>query len=80
VSALHSNWHTEKVQLVDPLEAAGMLEQADALLRRQEIQLRERDASIAGLSREDSTLRFSIACLVVFCTFQAGLLIWIASS
>lgn len=79
VSALHSDWHTEKIQWVDPLEAAAMLEQADALMRRQEIQLRRRDEEISGLSREDSTLRFSIACLVVFCTFQAGLLIWIAS-
>lgn len=79
VGTLNSTWNNEKIQLIDPLDAASMLEQADLLIRQQELQLRQRDEAIAGLAREDGTLRFSIACLVVFCTFQAGLLIWIAS-
>ena len=79
VGVLHGNWNTDKVQLVELLEAAAMLQQADRGIRELEGQLRKRDETVAGLKREDSTLRFSIACLVIFCTFQAGLLIWIAT-
>src|SRR3990167_3713069 len=31
------------------------------------------------LRREDGSLRFTITCLIAFCLFQAGLLIWIAT-
>jgi hypothetical protein len=79
VGTLRNDWNNDKIQLIDPLDAAGMLEQADHLIRQQEQQLRQRDDTVARLSRDDSALRFSIACLVVFCTFQAGLLIWMAS-
>ncbi len=56
-----------------------MLQQADRSIRELEIRLRKREERISQLEREDGTLRFSIACLVVFCTFQAGLLIWMAT-
>ncbi|MGV8710757.1 hypothetical protein ACV35Q_31675, partial [Pseudomonas aeruginosa] len=29
--------------------------------------------------RDDTSLRFTIACLTAFAVFQAGLLIWIAT-
>ncbi|OEC36543.1 hypothetical protein SAMN05216600_101290 [Pseudomonas cuatrocienegasensis] len=79
VSSLHPDWHTEKVQFVELLDAAAMLEQAEQNLREQEVKLRKQDERINALKQEDSSLRFTIACLVAFCLFQAALLIWIAT-
>lgn len=79
VSALHGDWHTEKVQIVELLDAASMLQQADQSLREQEVKLRKQEERIAVFKREDSGLRFTITCLVAFSVFQAGLLIWIAT-
>ena len=44
-----------------------------------EVKLRKQDERIAALKQEDSSLRFTIACLVAFSLFQAALLIWIAT-
>jgi hypothetical protein len=77
VSELHGDWHREKVQLVGLQEAAAMLEQADQNLLRQEVAIRKLEERIAVYKREDGGLRFTIACLVAFAVFQAGLLIWI---
>ena len=79
VSALHSDWHTEKVQIVELLDAASMLQQADQSLREQDVKIRKLEERIAVFKREDGGLRFTITCLVAFCVFQAGLLIWIAT-
>ncbi len=79
VSSLHSDWHSEKVQVVDLLDAAAMLQQADHNLREQDVKLRKLDSRLELFRREDSSLRFTIACLVAFCMFQAGLLIWMAT-
>ncbi|GLZ87708.1 hypothetical protein Pres01_37590 [Metapseudomonas resinovorans] len=79
VSELHGDWHREKVQMVGLQEAAAMLEQADQNLHRQEVEIRKLEERIAVYKREDSGLRFTIACLVVFAVFQAGLLIWITT-
>ncbi|WP_044870190.1 hypothetical protein [Pseudomonas sp. LFM046] len=79
VSELHGDWHREKVQVVGLQEAAAMLEQADQNLHRQEVDIRKLEERIAVYKREDGGLRFTIACLVVFAVFQAGLLIWITT-
>jgi hypothetical protein len=79
VSHLKGGWNTEKVQRVDIIEAAGMLQQAEHNLQEKEAQLRERDERVAKYQREDGGLRFTITCLVAFALFQAGLLIWIAT-
>jgi len=79
VGQLKGGWNTEKVQRVDMLEAAGMLQQAEQQLLEKEAQLRERDERVAKYRREDSGLRFTITCLVAFEEFQAGLLIWIST-
>jgi hypothetical protein len=79
VSTLHSDWHTEKVQIVELLDAASMLQQADQGLREQDVKIRKLSERIDRLKREDGNLRFTITCLIVFCVFQAGLLIWIAT-
>jgi hypothetical protein len=79
VSSLHGDWHTEKVQIVELLDAASMLQQADQSLREQDVKLRKLEERIAIFKREDSGLRFTITCLVAFSVFQAGLLIWIAT-
>jgi hypothetical protein len=79
VSSLHSDWHTEKVQIVGLLDAAGMLQQADQNLHQQDVKIRKLEERIKLFRREDGTLRFTIACLVAFSLFQAALLIWIAT-
>lgn len=79
VGDLRSDWNAEKVQLVDLLDAAAMLQQADLGLREQEVKIHKLEQRIERLGREDGSLRFTISCLVAFCLFQAGLLIWIAS-
>ena len=79
VSSLHADWHTEKVQIVELLDAAAMLQQADQNLQEQESSLRKLQERVDQLKREDSGLRFTITCLVAFSLFQAGLLIWIAT-
>ena len=79
VGQLKGGWNTEKVQRVDILDAAGMLQQAEQNLMEKEAQLRERDERVAKYRREDNGLRFTITCLVAFAVFQAGLLIWIAT-
>jgi hypothetical protein len=79
VSSLHGDWQMEKVQVIELLDAAAMLQQADQSLREQEVQMRKLEERLDRLKREDSGLRFTISCLVAFCLFQAGLLIWIAT-
>ena len=79
VSNLLADWNPEKVQIIDTLDAAGMLEQADQQMREQDAILRKQEERITWLKREDSGLRFTVTCLVAFALFQAGLLIWIAT-
>lgn len=79
VSALETEWNEEKVQVLDELDCAAMLEQADTQLRDQEALIRKHEDRITWLKREDSGLRFTVTCLVAFALFQAGLLIWIAT-
>ncbi|MGY4532552.1 hypothetical protein ACVW0Y_001676 [Pseudomonas sp. TE3786] len=79
VSALRSDWNKEKVQSIELLDAAAMLEQADHNLREQDSKILKQQQRIDSLRREDGTQRFTIACLVAFCVFQAGLFIWMAS-
>ncbi|MES2818914.1 MAG: hypothetical protein V4812_08040 [Pseudomonadota bacterium] len=79
VGALIADWHADKVQFVELLDAAAMLQQADQNLREQEVKMRKLEQRAEAYQREDSTLRFTIACLVAFSVFQAGLLIWIAT-
>jgi hypothetical protein len=79
MSELHGDWHREKVQILGLQEAAAMLEQADQNLQRQSVEIRKLEERIAIYKREDGGLRFTIACLVAFAVFQAGLLIWITT-
>lgn len=79
VSSLRPDWNSEKVQILDLKDAAAMLEQADRTLLEQENKIRDIQERLNKVRREDGTLRFTIACLIVFSLFQAGLLIWIAT-
>ncbi len=79
VSALNPEWNQEKVQTLDLLDAAAMLQQADQNLHEQSVTIEKQNRRIDQLRREDSGLRFTIACLVALALFQAGLLIWIAT-
>lgn len=79
VSALRADWNVEKVQVIEVLECAAMLEQADHNLLEQETRISDMQERMNKLRRDDGTLRFNIACLVAFALFQAGLLIWIAT-
>ena len=68
VSELHSDWHKDKVQIVPLLDAAAMLEQAGPCRPRM-----RRSASteqrINHYRRDDTSLRFTIACLTAFAVF-----------
>jgi len=79
VGQLKGGWNTDKLQRIDIIDAASMLQAAEQKLQEKEAQLRERDERVAKFRREDSGLRFTITCLVAFAVFQAGLLIWIAT-
>ncbi|CDF83233.1 hypothetical membrane protein [Pseudomonas knackmussii B13] len=67
------------MQILPLLDAATMLEQADQNLATQEIEIRRLEQRIDTFRRDDTSLRFVIACLTVFAVFQAGLLIWMAT-
>lgn len=79
VGSLNSSWNTEKVQVVPILEAAQMLQQAEQKIHEQEVTIKKAEDKVSKYRRDDASLRFTIACLVVFAVFQAGLLIWIAT-
>jgi hypothetical protein len=79
VSDLLTDWNTEKLQQVEILEAAQMLQQAEQNLAEQEVKLKKHEEKVTKYKREDAGLRFTISCLVAFAVFQAGLLIWIAT-
>jgi hypothetical protein len=79
VGNLHSTWNNEKVQIIEILEASQMLENAEKKMISQEVLISQHEDRVSKYKREDSGLRFTIACLVTFAVFQAGLLIWIAT-
>ncbi|MDG1582482.1 hypothetical protein [Pseudomonas sp. GOM6] len=79
VSTLNPEWNHDKVQQLELLECAAMLQQADQNLHEQQVKITKLEQRIGVLKREDSGLRFTIACLVALALFQAGLLIWIAT-
>jgi hypothetical protein len=79
VGDLLGDWNSEKLQIVEILEAAQMLQQAEQNLAEQEVKLKKQEEKVSKFKREDAGLRFTITCLVAFAVFQAGLLIWIAT-
>lgn len=79
VSVLNPEWNKEKVQVIDLLECGAMLQQADQNLHERQVRIGKLEQRVDLLKREDSGLRFTIACLVALTLFQAGLLIWIAT-
>ncbi|MCU1748422.1 hypothetical protein [Pseudomonas sp. 6D_7.1_Bac1] len=79
VGDLLGDWNAEKLQFVEILEAAQMLQQAEQNLAEQEVKLQKQEEKVSKYKREDTGLRFTISCLVAFAVFQAGLLIWIAT-
>lgn len=79
VSVLNPEWNQEKVQMIDLLDCGAMLQQADQSLHEQQVRISKLEHRVEMLKREDSGLRFTIACLVALALFQAGLLIWIAT-
>jgi len=79
VSQLHSDWNDSKVSIVDTLDSAMMLQNADQNLNSQRAQIKKLNERIDLLKSEDSTLRFTIAMLAIFAVFQAALLIWMAT-
>lgn len=76
---LHSTWNNDKLQILEIIDAANMLEQAEINLQEQDLKMRQQEATLTRFKREDTGLRFTIACLVTFAVFQAALLIWIAT-
>lgn len=79
VSQLHSDWNENKVCIIDTLDSAKMLQNADKNLNEQSVQIKKLNHRIDVLKTEDSTLRFTISMLAIFAVFQAALLIWMAT-
>lgn len=79
LGVLVPSWNTDKVQVVEILEACQMLQLAEQNLQDMENKSRQHEERVSKFKREDSSLRFTIACLVTFAVFQAALLIWIAT-
>lgn len=79
VSGLLATWNTERIQPVEILDVATMLELADHNLAEKDVQLRKHEEQVSLYRRDDHSLRFTIACLIAFSVFQAGLLIWMAT-
>lgn len=79
VGALLSDWNGDKLQRVNVMESATLLQLADKALQEQEVKLRKQEERIGKYRREDGSLRFTIGCLIAFAVFQAALLIWIAT-
>ncbi|KMM79127.1 hypothetical protein [Pseudomonas deceptionensis] len=79
VGELLDSWNAEKLQFLEILDAAQMLQQAEQNLQEQDVKLRDKEEKLSKYQREETGLRFTITCLVAFTVFQAGLLIWIAT-
>ena len=79
VSGLLVDWNAERIQPVALLDIASMLQLADQKLQEKEVQLRKQEEQVSHFRRDDHSLRFTIACLIAFAVFQAGLLIWMAT-
>jgi len=79
VGNLNNTWNTDKIQIVEILEAAQMLQAAEQKILEQEVTIKKAEDKVSKYRRDDSGLRFTIACLETFAVFQAGLLIWIAT-
>jgi hypothetical protein len=79
VGNLNSTWNGDKIQVVEILDTAHMLQQAEQKIQEQEVLIKKAEDKVSKYKRDDSGLRFTIACLVTFAVFQAGLLIWIAT-
>lgn len=79
VASLSREWNSERVQPLDLLDGAAMLQQADQSLQQQSVQISGLQQQLETLKREDNGLRFTIVCLIALTLFQAGLLIWIAT-
>ena len=79
VNNLHEDWQVEKVQILELLDAASMLQIADQNLLERDATVRKLEERVERLKRDDNGLRFAVACLIAFCLFQAGLLVWIAT-
>ena len=79
VGNLNNTWNTEKVQIVEILDAAQMLQQAEQKIQEQEVTIKRAEDRVSKFRRDDAGLRLTIACLVTCAGCQAGLLIWIAT-
>lgn len=79
VGNLNNTWNADKIQIVQILDAAQMLQQAEQKIHEQDVTIKKTEEKVSKYRRDDSGLRFTIACLVTFAVFQAGLLIWIAT-
>jgi len=79
VGGMLATWNAERIQPVELLDIATMLQLADHKLQEKEVQLRKQEEAVSAYRRDDHSLRFTIACLIAFSVFQAGLLIWMAT-
>lgn len=76
---LSSDWNENKVTLISTLDSAAMLQKADQSLHEKNRETTALNNTVERLTREDTTLRFTVSMLTIFAVFQAALLIWVAT-
>ena len=77
VNDLIGSWNTEKIQPLQINSLLGQLREHEALNHKQTVQLNQLQNMIANYKRTDIGNRFAIGCLIVFCIFQALMLLWV---
>ena len=77
VNDLIGSWNTEKIQPLQINSLLGQLREHEVLNHKQTVQLNQLQNMIANYKRTDIGNRFAIGCLIVFCIFQALMLLWV---
>lgn len=77
VSALISSWNNEKIEPLHIGELLRRLREQEATGRQLQAELNQREAKMKTLQQQDAGQRFAIFALVIFCLFQALLLLWV---
>jgi len=77
VGDLIASWNTERVQRLHVGEILQQLRDQEQQNRQQQAQLTTLQARLEDYRRNDLGHRFAIGCLIVFCIFQALMLLWV---
>ena len=77
VNDLIGSWNTERIQPLQISTLLGQLREHETLTHKQTAHINQLKNMIANYKRADMGNRFAIGCLIVFCIFQALMLLWV---